>query len=100
MKREVYEAMKARISIIPREEARRIDEEAGVKFDIPEWATIYRFSNDGLNDGIADCDVEFVDPIQHAMKTKNMWNVCQRFYGFIRQWFGESIDDRLLNASK
>lgn len=72
MTREIYEALKARISIAP---------EAAVKAyyeDYPETSknvTVYKFDLTGLDE---DCPA-----IIHAMKTKNMWNVAQRFYSFL-----------------
>ena len=99
MTREIYEAMKAHISVLSRDEYDRMSREAGDEIVLePEDLTIYRFNNEGLNDGLDYLDEGYADPIVHAMKTRNMWNVCQRFYGFLRAWHGTGIDERLLKS--
>jgi len=39
-------------------------------------------------------DTDCVDGILHPMSPRNLWNVCQRFYGFIKHY--KDIDKRLL----
>lgn len=93
MRHDIYEAMKARISVVDR---KLVCEQDGVEeWQLPEGAIFYYFSNEGLNEGLDFYDENFIDAIRHGMMTKNMWNVCQRFYGFLRRW-REDFDERLL----
>lgn len=92
MTREIYEAMKRRISIKP------LDDEAKEYYKlqgwpVPEKATFYFFNAEGLNEGVEDTEEE-VYSIRHGMTTRNMWNVCQRFYSFIQHY--PNINERLL----
>lgn len=83
MTKEIYEALKARVSIAPEE---------AVKFyyeDYPETAndaTVYKFDLTGLD--------EDIPAIIHAMRTKNLWNVAQRFYMFLGIY--DDVDSKLL----
>lgn len=88
---EIYEAMKRRISIEP-----DIDEETREMLRMkPLAVTVYHFNAEGLNEGLESWDPNYVDGILHPMSTRNLWNVCQRFYSFINHY--ENIDQRLLN---
>ena len=89
MKREIYEAMKRRMSIEP-----GIDEETRERLWMRPGDVVYRFNPNGLNEGLEDWDIDYVDDILHPMSTRNLWNVCQRFYSFIN--YHENIDKRLL----
>lgn len=83
MKKEIYEAVKARISIAPEEAVKIYYEDYP---ETPKDATVYLFDLTGLDE---DCPA-----IVHAMKTKNIWNVAQRFYSFL-YWI-ENVDEILL----
>ena len=90
MRHDIYEAMKARIKDVG-----RVYVDSDINYVAPGGWTHYRFFNDGLNDGLRDCDEDYIDAIVQAMQTRNMWNVCQRFYGFLRRWYND-FDGRLL----
>jgi hypothetical protein len=79
MKREIYDALRSRITLV----------------DTTDGAYVYHFSADGLNPVDWWDDENYVFDIQHAMRTANMWNVCQRFYKHLR-YQCDNIDDRLL----
>ena len=73
MNKEIYEALKKRISIASEEMVKAYYE------DYPETSrsvTVYYFDLTGIDD---DCP-----GIVHAMLTKNIWNVAQRFYAFLQ----------------
>lgn len=84
MTKEIYEALKRRISIAP-EAAVKSYRESYPK--TPEDVTIYMFDLTGLD--------EDTPAIIHAMKTKNMWNVARRFYSFL--YVFENVDQILLS---
>lgn len=86
---EIYEAMKRRISVKP-----DIDKETKERLCMMPDDIVYRFNAEGLNEGLDELDDDYVDPITHPMTTRNMWNVCQRFYSFLRHH--KNIDQRLL----
>ena len=92
MTRKIYEAIRKRISTLPYEEEKPIYDERG--WTVPPSHTFYRFDSDGLNVGYGDD--EAIDSMVHPMLTRNMWNVCQRFYSFIK--YHENINERLLNS--
>lgn len=89
MTREIYEAMKRRISVEP-----SIDEETRQELRMRPGDVVYRFNPDGLNEGLESWDTDYVGGILHPMSSRNLWNVCLRFYGFIKHY--ENIDQRLL----
>ena len=89
MSPEIYEAMKRLISVEP-----GIDEEARKRLCMRPGDAVYHFNSDGLNEGLECWDINYVDGILHPMLTRNLWNVCQRFYSFIKHY--ENIDQRLL----
>ena len=72
MTKEIYEALKKRISIASEEKVKAFYEEYP-KTD--REVTVYYFDLKGIDD---DCP-----GIVHAMLTKNIWNVAQRFYMFL-----------------
>ena len=86
---EIYEAMKRRISVEP-----GIDEETRQELRMRPGNVVYHFNADGLNEGLESWDRDYVDGILHPMSSRNLWNVCQRFYGFIKHY--KDIDKRLL----
>ena len=73
MKPEIYKAMLKRISKIPSCVVETEYRDRGWK--VPQGHTFYRLDAEGLG--------EDVDSIVQPMKTKNPWNVAQRFYGFL-----------------
>lgn len=84
MKKEIYEAVKARISVAS---------DAGRASYLEMYpdskdAIVYWFNLDGIDD-------DELPGILHAMKTKNMWNVAQRFYAIIKYY--DDIDNILLS---
>ena len=86
MTREIYEAMKRRIAVVPFGTGKRMYDELGWGYG-PK-STFYRFDADGLGDD--------VDSLIQPIDTKNLWNVAERFYSFLRHYDG--IDARLLAA--
>ena len=89
MTREVYNVLKSRIGKVSYEEGR----------------ISYRFFNDGLNEGIEEYDVLYLESIVFDMKVNpaNIWNVCQKCYKYLRWMVGYSedtayLDSRLLNS--
>lgn len=72
MTKEIYEALKARISVAGEDATKVYYEDYP---NTPMTATIYRFDLTGIDE---DCPA-----IVHAMRTKNLWNVAQRFYSFL-----------------
>ena len=92
MTREIYEAMRRRISITDLDnDGREYYELMG--WPVPKNATFYLFNADGLNEGVDNVEDEAFS-IRQPMYTRNMWNVCQRFYSYIKNL--EKIDKRLL----
>lgn len=83
MTREIYEALKARISIAPEETVKFYYEDYP---ETPRDVTVYKFDMTGLD--------EDIPAYIHAMKTKNLWNVAQRFYSFL--YWVEDVDNILL----
>ena len=88
MKREIYEAMKARIK--PVDEPGYFDEHP----EIPRDCQTFRFFADGLNE---NKDYDFIFDIVQAFRTKNIWNVAQRFYKELN-WMYMNFDKRLWDA--
>ena len=86
MKREIYEAMQRRIEIMPFASGSRAYDELGWGYR-PD-SIFYIFKADGLGDE--------VDSIIQPMETKNIWNVAERFYSFLR--IHDDIDALLLAA--
>lgn len=85
MVKEIYEAMKARISIAPEEAVKVYYEDYP---ETPKDVTVYRFDLTGIDE---DCPA-----IIHAMHTKNLWNVAQRFYSFL--YIFDDVDANLLRG--
>ena len=85
MVKEIYEAMKARISIAPEEAVKVYYEDYP---ETPKDVTVYRFDLTGIDE---DCP-----GIIHAMHTKNLWNVAQRFYSFL--YIFDDVDAILLRG--
>lgn len=73
MTKEIYEALKRRISVASEEKVRAYYEECP-KPD--REVTVYYFDLTGIDDDYPG--------IVHAMLTKNIWNVAQRFYMILR----------------
>ena len=86
MTHEIYQAMKARITTMPFASAKRAYDELG--WNVPAGSTFWRFDADGLGDD--------VDSLIQPIMTKNIWNVAERFYGFLRHY--DNFDARLLAA--
>ena len=90
MKREIYEAMKRRIEVV--------EEPYYWKTypDTPKDATLYKFSSLGLN---YDENYDFAFDIVQAFRTKNIWNIAQRFYSELK---GNvmALDERLLHKEE
>lgn len=82
MRPEIYEALKARISVADEKARKAYCEEYPSAAD----AIVYRFDLGWIDD----------DPpcIIHAMRTKNIWNVAQRFYMFLGIY--DDVDSKLL----
>lgn len=81
MTREVYEALKTRLT---------------VKFPRLGTASVY-FDNSGLNEGIGCFEERFIDSIIAEFKSErfNLWNASQRIHWIVRQ-FVPNCDARLL----
>ena len=88
MTKEIYTALKKRISIVPDEIAKDYCEHYG-------FCNVYHMNTEGMNVGIDENDEGYFDGFIHGMKTKNIWNVAQRFYSFCRYY--PNIDERILN---
>lgn len=93
MKREIYEAMKRRIKVFTREDTPELYADILAYYNERGWLVhdgcpFYKFDADGLGD---DYD-SFIQPI----RTKNLWNVAQRFYSLMPH--GEDTDQRLLET--
>jgi len=82
MTKEIYEALKARISVADEKARKAYCEEYPSAAD----AIVYRFDLVGIDDDLP-C-------IIHAMRTKNLWNVAQRFYMFLGIY--DDVDSKLL----
>lgn len=82
MKKEVYEALKTRITVTAKQ------------LGLWHW----EFSNEGLNEGIDCFDEQYIDKMCQDMKMRraNLWNIAQRVYSFLVAFKHEDIDDRLL----
>ena len=89
---DVYEAMKRRIKVLPYDEIKPHYDESG--FEVSPDAIFYMFDPGVVNDGYDELDVDYVDCVIQPIRTKNLWNVCQRFYSLIKDF--EDIDKRLL----
>lgn len=85
MVKEIYEALKARISIAPEEAVKVYYEDYP---ETPKDVTVYRFDLTGIDE---DCPA-----LIHAMRTKNLWNVAQRFYSFL--YVFDDVDANLLRG--
>lgn len=83
MTKEIYEALKKRISVASKEQ---VDAYYVDYPETPKEATVYYFDLRGIDE---DCP-----GIVHAMATKNMWNVAQRFYTFLSIF--DDADSKLL----
>ncbi len=81
MRREVYEALKKRLT---------------VKFVRIGVATI-EFDNEGLNDGFSCFDEGYIDQVvvQFGFVRFNLWNAAQRVHRIIRR-FAPDCDARLI----
>ena len=85
MKKAIYDVLKSRIGKVTYEDGK----------------VSYRFFNEGLNEGIEEYDVLYIESIVFDMKVNpaNMWNVCQKCYKYLRWMVGNTdIDSRLLNC--
>lgn len=89
---EIYQLIKERLSIIPKE---TLDKERAEYLCINEESIVYRFDNAHLNAGVG-CE-SFIKSIVHPMSTANIWNVAQRFYSFLK--WNEDFDDRLRKSA-
>ena len=97
MSPEIYEAMKRRITKITHEceDYRSIIEEYRTMDLSVVWGVpFYDFGAEGLNQGLSEFDDDYVDSFIQPISTNNLWNVCQRFYSFIKNY--KNIDQRLL----
>lgn len=100
MRRDIYEALRRRISVVPYEEAIKDLPKMDICGNPVEYhpdVPIYQFDPSDLNGGIDSLDDRYVMAIRAPMRTKNMWNVCQRIYAFIADEI--DIDNRLLTLS-
>lgn len=79
MDRIIYEALKKRVSVVPFSE---LDDESRANMILREDSIVYFFNATGL----LDKDGDDLPSIMHPMRTKNMWNVCQRFYWLIKDF--------------
>lgn len=79
MKREVYEALKTRITVTAKVVA------------VWHWD----FSNEGLNDGIDCMDDRFVDSMCQDILTDRptMWNIAQHVFMFLRRFHEGHVED-------
>lgn len=89
--KDVYEAMVKRISVV---DIKTLSDEEREMMWVRPYQTLYRFDSTGLNDSVPED--EYVDSLVHPMRTKNMWNVCNRFYMFLKNF--KDIDKRLLKS--
>ena len=89
MKREIYNALRKRISVTTPVE---------YTYEIPEGHTLYFFNAESLNRGLDENDENIIDSIVFPMKTRNLWNVCQRVYSYISVGNFPNLDERILNA--
>ena len=99
MTREIYEALKRHIEVITpesdKEQYARLIEDYHTMDCTVVWGTpFYRFFADGLNEGLSEFDADFIDSFIQPIRTRNLWNVCQRFYSFISNY--PNINQRLL----
>ena len=88
----LYEAIVKRVTIIDKT---TLSAEEIKYMHIKPFHTIYRFDNSGLNDKIRPGE-DKIEAVIHPMKTKNIWNVCNRFYLLLKHYDG--IEEKLLNS--
>lgn len=96
---EIYEAMKRRIEAITPDNNREqydklVEDYHTMRFTAVWGMPFYHFNPDGLNTGLSEFDDDYVDGFIQPISTNNLWNVCQRFYSFIKNY--KNIDQRLL----
>lgn len=97
MTKEIYEAMRQRITVI-------YDYEDDYDFPVPDGADVFKFSNEGLNEGLSKYDIRYIDSVVWAIKkTKgryiNWWNICEQFYAHV-SFNVPDFDGRLLQTYK
>lgn len=86
MKHEIYNALKSRISVVPfTEEDKKYYEEQGWSIDLT--ATHYLLRLEDLGEDYFN--------YAHSMRTKNLWNVAQRFWRLLGN---EDLENALLNC--
>lgn len=90
MTREIYEALKKRISIADETQEHEYRSEYP---DTTSDAIIYLFDAKGMNKSMDD---DFIFNLVHGMTSTNMWNVAQRFYWLLQQEGHFRLDQRLL----
>ena len=98
MTREIYEALKRHITVVPYEEASKWPPKNDIFGNPVQYSPdvpIYRFDPAPLNRGIDSLDDRYVATVIAQMGTRNIWNACQRIYAFIADEI--DIDNRLLN---
>jgi hypothetical protein len=85
MKKEVYEALKTRITVTAK------------MLDVWHW----EFDSSDLNEGVEDCfSHEWIDSMCQDMRMHraNLWNISERVHKFLR-WMTDDVpnlDDRLI----
>lgn len=89
--KDLYEAILRRITVV---EMKSLSKEEIDFMRVKPYHTVYRFESTGLNDGAPED--ERIESMIHPMRTKNMWNVCNRFYMFLNNF--KDIDKRLLKS--
>ena len=84
MTKEVYEALKTRITVTAK------------MLDVWHW----EFSNEGLNEGIDCFDDLFIDQMCQDMRMHraNLWNIAERVHMLLRwmKWHDPNLDARLI----
>lgn len=93
MTKQVYDALKERITKVTNPDV--INDYRNEYPSARPDGILYHFNAEGLNEGLQEYDIDYIDDIIHEMNTTNMWNVCQRFRWLLRN---SDIDNRLLNA--
>lgn len=83
MTREIYNALKDRIGIVP----------------VGDNKTAYRFYNVGLNKGLEPYDVLYIDSFVFGNPERHsIWNACQMAYKYLNWMNHDDRDERLLNC--
>lgn len=89
MTKEIYQAMRQRVSIIPTTHDYFAK---GLIIFRPDYPVTYKVDLTGLDEDIP----AFIQ----SMRTRNIWNVCQHFYSILKWTIGKDLDSLLLKNTK